>query len=42
MHARRNGVDANLGARTMATSSLQSDAKTVDAREGRVAIEHKP
>ena len=41
MHADRDGVDADLGARAMATLALQRDAETVHARERRTPIEHQ-
>ena len=41
MHAGRDGVDANLGARAMAALALKRDAKTVHARERRAAVEHQ-
>ena len=41
MHAGRDGVDADLGARAMATLALQRDAETVHARERRTPIEHQ-
>ena len=41
MHAGRDGVDADLGARAMATLALQRDAETVHARECRAPIEHQ-
>ena len=42
MHAGRDGVDANLGARAMAALALKRDTKTVHARERRAAVEHQP
>ena len=41
VHTRRNGVDADLGARAMPALALQRDAETVHARERRTAIEHQ-
>ena len=41
MHAGRDGVDANLGARAMAALALKRDTKTVHARERRAAVEHQ-
>ena len=41
MHARRDGVDANLGAGTVATLALERDAETVHARKRRAPIEHQ-
>ena len=41
MHARRDGVDANLGARPVTTLALERDAKTVYTRKCRAAIEHQ-
>ena len=41
MDAGRDGVDADLGAGTVATLALQRDAETVHARERRTPIEHQ-
>ena len=41
MHARRDGVDADLGAGTMAALALERDAETVHARECWASVEHQ-
>lgn len=41
MDAGRDGVDADLGAGTVATLALQCNAETVHARERRAAVEHQ-
>ena len=41
VHTRRNGVDADLGARAMTALALQRDAETVHARERRTAVKHQ-
>ncbi len=41
MHARRDGIDADLGARAMAALALERDAKTVHTRERWASVEHQ-
>ena len=42
VHARGDGIDADLGAGTVTALALERDAEPIDARERRVAVEHKP